>query len=91
MRGGDIVNTQRRKKKNHKKAANPIFLFIYTFVVVFVGLTLSNIFAVTINCLYKGFDNFLIKLFQLPYLLYLVFSLIFAIIFTLIIIKKRKL
>ena len=81
----------KHKKQFSRNVVNSILLFIASFVIVFIGFVLCNIFAITINCLFKGFDSFTIKLLELPYLLYLLFSLIFSIAFTLIIVKKSKL
>lgn len=67
-----------------------IVLFLETFAVVFVGFVLCNIGAVIINGIQNGFDLFLDKLCDIPYLLYLAFSMIFSIIFVLIIRGKTK-
>lgn len=67
-----------------------VILFLETFAIVFVGFVLCNIGAVTIDGIHNGFDLFLGKLCDLPYLLYLAFSLIFSIIFVLIIHGKTK-
>ena len=78
-----------KKLKNNKK--DGIFiLFLQIFGTLFVGFSLCNVFAVIIDCLFNGFDCFLLRVCELPYLLYLVFSLIISSVLFLIIYKKTK-
>ena len=80
------------KKKNQNRSIifQAILLFIAVFIIIFIGFVICNIFAIAIDCIFNGFDSFTIKLFELPYLLYILFSLIISFVFTVFIEKKSK-
>lgn len=78
------------KKSINNKKEGVLILFLQIFGTLFVGFSLCNIFAVTIDCLINGFDCFFLRLVELPYLIYLVFSLIISLVLLLIIHKKTK-
>ena len=59
-------------------------------LIVFVGFVIIYVGAVTINCLFNGFDGFVSNLCDLPYLLYLLLSLILSIVFILRINRVTK-
>lgn len=67
-----------------------LILFLESFLVIFVAFILSNLCAVTIDCLFDGFDYFLKRLSDLPYLLYACFSVGISAIFTSITVNKTK-
>lgn len=67
----------------------PLFvLFLKAFGIVFAGLVLVNICAVFVRCIFGGFAMFASQLADLPYVIYLVFSLIFSVVLALIIYRK---
>ncbi len=47
-------------------------------------------FGTVIRCIFNGFDDFLLKIIDLPYLLYLFFSLIISLILIFVIRQKAK-
>ena len=62
-------------------------LFLYSFLIIFLGMTLTNIFGCFIYGLQDG--DVTSRIIELPYLLYAVFSLIIsAVLFCLIFRKK---
>lgn len=62
-------------------------LFLYSFLIIFLGMTLTNIFSCFIYGLQDG--DVTSRIIELPYLLYVVFSLIIsAVLFCLIFRKK---
>ena len=67
-----------------------LILFLKSALIIFVGFILCNICAVTIDCLFDGFDYFLKRLSDLPYLLYACFSVGISVIFTTITVNKTK-
>lgn len=77
------------KNKKQRHAFDGV-LFIEAFAIMFAGFVLCNISAITIDCLFNGFQSFANRLFELPYFLYLLFSLIISFIFTLLIEKLKK-
>lgn len=64
--------------------------YLQTFLITFAGFVLSNICAVAIKAIGCGFDSFLDRLADLPYLLYLVFSLIISAILTLVLRSRTR-
>ena len=86
----EIRGSMKKKNQNRSIIFQAILLFIAVFIIIFIGFVICNIFAIAIDCIFNGFDNFTIKLFELPYLLYILFSLIISFIFTVFIEKKSK-
>ena len=76
--------------KHVKKRKNNLVLFLQFFGVLFVGFCLCNICSVAIGCIFNGFDVFLTRVIDLPYLLYLILSLIISAVWILIIRNKLK-
>ena len=79
------------KNKKHKNAKNGLglfVLFIECLAITFAGFCLCNILAITINCIFDGFNSFFGRVMELPFLLYLIFS--FVISAVLVIIIQRK-
>ena len=77
------------KNKKHNKS-DFFSLFLMFCGILFSGLSLCNICAITIDCIFNGFDSFLARIGSLPYLFYLIFSLILSLILAFIIHKKAK-
>lgn len=73
----------KQNKKKIKSKLSVLLLLIFTFVIVFLGLLLASVFAVVINCLFCGFSDFTPMICDLPYFVYLIFSLFVAIVLTL--------
>lgn len=65
-----------------------ILLFLFSFLIIFSGMTLANI----IGCVIYGLlnDDVMARVVELPYVLYAVFSLIISIIFLFLIFRKNK-
>lgn len=65
-----------------------ILLFLTSFSIIFIGITLANI----IGCVFYGLSdgNVLERVVELPYVLYAVFSLIISIIFLFLVFRKSK-
>ncbi len=79
-----------KKRKNDQTRKNNFVLFLQFFGVLFVGFCLCNIFAVAIDCIFNGFDAFFARVINLPYLLYLILSLILSAVWIFIIRRKLK-
>ena len=49
------------KKKNQNRSIifQAILLFIDVFIIFFIGFVICNIFAIAIDCIFNGFDNFI--------------------------------
>ncbi|MBE6548009.1 MAG: hypothetical protein E7667_03920 [Ruminococcaceae bacterium] len=73
-----------KREKSNKKRENKLVLFLQFFGVLFVGFSLCNICGVAIGCIFNGFDVFLTRVIDLPYLLYLILSLIISAVWILI-------
>ena len=67
-----------------------LILFLKSFSIIVAGFILCNICAVTIDCLFDGFDCFLKRILDLPYLLYACFSVGISVTFTTITVNKTK-
>ena len=81
------------KNKKHKHAKNVLGLFVLFFEflgIIFVGFCLCNIIAITINCIFDGFYSFLGRVMGLPFLLYLIFSIVISAVLAIIIQQKTK-
>ena len=81
------------KNKKNKYAKNGLGLFVLFlefFGIVFVGFCLCNIIAVTINCIFDGFNTFWGRVMELPFLLYLIFSFVISAVLAIIIQRKTK-
>ena len=80
----------KRSKSKKQMRFGFLSLLILSFLVLFIGFVSVNVLAVIINCLFNGFENFISILHDLPYLLYLLFSLVLSLVFALITIQKTK-
>ena len=69
--------------RNNKMLGRAVF-FASIVVILFVGIVLSNCFAVVIDGLFGGFENVLLQIREMPYLLYLAISLVLSAVLTLI-------
>ena len=72
------------------KRKNDLVMFLQFFGVLFVSFCLANICGVAIGCIFNGFNVFLARVIDLPYLLYLIFSLILSAVLILIIHDMMK-
>ena len=82
-----------KKHKNAKNAKNVFGLFVLFLEfsgILFVGFCLCNIIAITINCIFDGFYYFLGRVTDLPFLLYLIFSIVISAVLAIIIQQKTK-
>ena len=79
-----------KKRNNDKTRENNIVLFLQFFVVLLVGFCLCNICGIAISCIFNGFDLFLTRVVDLPYLLYLILSLILSAVWVFIIRRMLK-
>lgn len=57
---------------------------------MFVGFCLVNTIAIAIDCAFNGFGYFVERFLDLPFLLYLCFSLVISIILIIVIKRKTK-
>ena len=78
------------KKKNKNTKTGLLSLFLQILVVLFIGFCICSVWGTVIRCIFNGFDDFLLKIIDLPYLLYLFFSLIISLILIFIIRQKAK-
>ena len=81
------------KNKKNKNAKNRLWLFVLFlefFGIIFFGFCLCNMIAVTINCIFDGFNSFLGRVMELPFLLYLIFSFVISAVLAIIIQRKIK-
>ncbi len=78
----------KKPNKNEKKAS--LILFLQFFCTIFFGFCLCNICGIAIHCIFNGFNKFFLQVSELPYLLYLLFSLIISSVLILIIHKKTN-
>ena len=78
------------KKRNKNQKMGLLSLFLQFLVVLFMGFCICNVLNIVIRCIFNGFDDFLLKIIDLPYLLYLIFSLIISLILIFIIRQKAK-
>lgn len=60
------------------------------FAVIFAGFVLANICAIASRCIFNGFDVFGSQVLQLPYLLYLIASIVLSAILAAIVHVKSK-
>lgn len=67
-----------------------LILFLKSILIVFAGFVLCNICALTIDCVFDGFDSFFERVWDLPYIMYACFSAAISIIFTITVANKRK-
>ena len=65
-------------------------LLLQTFLITFSGFVLCNVITIVINDFFSGFGLFFEQLLALPYLLYLIFSLIISLLLTLIFTGKIR-
>ena len=79
-----------KKNKNAKNGLGLFVLFLEFFEIIFVGFCLCNIIAITINCIFDGFNSFLGRVMELPFLLYLIFSFVISAVLAIIIQRKIK-
>jgi hypothetical protein len=78
------------KKRNKNTKMGLLFLFLQILVVLFIGFCICGIWGTVIRCIFNGFDDFLLKIIDLPYLLYLFFSLIISLILIFVIRQLAK-
>ncbi len=78
------------KKRNKNSKMGLLSLFLQFLVVLFMGFCICNVLGIVIRCIFNGFDDFLLRIIDLPYLLYLLFSLIISLILIFIIRQKAK-
>ena len=78
------------KNEKHKKRFGLFVLFLEFFGILIVGFCLCNVIAVTIDCVFDGFNSFLEKIMDLPFLLYLGFSFVISIVLTVVMQSKTK-
>ena len=67
-----------------------VIFFLKSFAIIFTGFCLANILRVIITCLFSGDTLSVNQIIDLPYLLYLIFSLIISAIFAIILHIKSK-
>lgn len=79
-------NHKRRKKQNARLGLFALFLEFWG--TLFIGICLACVAAVTIDCIFEGFNSYLERIINLPFLLYLLFSFAFSTVLT-IVIKSR--
>ena len=79
-----------KKKNNSKTRENNIVLFLQFFIVLLFGFCLCNVCRIAISCIFNGFDLFLTQVMDLPYVLYLVLSVILSAVWIFIIRSKLK-
>ena len=79
-----------KKKNNRKTRENNIVLFLQFFIVLLFGFCLCNVCRIAIGCIFNGFDLFLTQVIDLPYVLYLILSVILSAIWIFIIRSKLK-
>ena len=65
-----------------------IGLFLFSFFIIFIGMSSANIIA----CVIYGFSDgtIFLKISELPYKLYAIFSLIISIIYLCLMLRKTK-
>jgi uncharacterized protein with PQ loop repeat len=78
------------KKRNKNTKTGLLSLFLQILVVLFIGFCICSVLGIVIRCIFNGFDDFLLKIIDLPYLLYLFFSLIISLILIFVIRQKAK-
>ncbi len=78
------------KTKKHKKGLGLFILFLEFWGILFAGFCLCNAIAVTIDCVIDGFNSFWERILNLPFLLYLGFSFVISIVFTIVIQSKTR-
>ena len=78
------------KNEKHKKRLALFVLFLEFFGILFIGFCLCNVIAVIIDCVFDGFNSFLEKIMDLPFLLYLGFSFVISIVLTIVMQSKTK-
>ena len=78
------------KNEEQKKRLGLFVLFLVFFGILFVGFCLCNVIAVTIDCVFDGFNSFLEKIMDLPFLLYLALSFVISIVWTIVMQSKTK-
>jgi len=67
-----------------------IISFLVLLIILFMGFCLCNTIVITIDCLFEDFDHFGARILDLPFLLYLFFSLALSTILTIVIQRKTK-
>ena len=81
------------KNKKHKNTKNGLELFVLFFElfgILFIGLCLCSIIAVTTGCMFNGFNSFCERIMALPFLVYLVFSFVISAVLAVIIQRKTR-
>ena len=78
------------KKANKSTKMGLLSLFFQFLAVLFMGFCMCSVLGIVVRCILNGFDDFLLRIIDLPYLLYLLFSLIISFILIFIIRQKAK-
>ena len=78
------------KSNKPKKNLGAFVLFLEFLGILFVGFCLCNAIAVTIDCIFDGFNLFWERIMDLPFLLYLGFSFVISIVLVIVIQSKTK-
>ena len=78
------------KYKKYKKGLGIFVFFLELFGILFVGFCLCNAIAVTIDCIFDGFNSFWERIMDLPFSLYLGFSFVISIVLAIVIQSKTK-
>ena len=78
------------KNKQHKKGLGLFVSFLEFTGILFAGFCLCNTMAVTIDCIFEGFDPFWERVADLPFLLYLGFSFVVSTALTIVIQRKAR-
>jgi len=87
-------NKRRSDAKTDKRNKNVktlgLFTFLFIFSVFFIGLLLSGVSAIFIRSIFHGFNGFLSRVYELPFLSYLLISSLLSLIFSIIIEYKSR-
>ena len=81
---------EQMKSKRCKNGLGLFVLFIEFLAIIFAGFCLCNVLAITIDCVFDGFNSFWERIMNLPFLLYLGFSFVISIVLTIPIYRKTK-
>lgn len=78
------------KSKRFKNGLELFALFIEFFAIILIGFCLCNAIAITIDCIFDGFNSFWERIMNLPFILYLGFSFVISIVLTIFIYRKTR-
>ena len=78
------------KKDGRRDRIIELIIVLVSAILAFVGMVLCDVLWIFIFCLIGGFDGFFTMVADLPYLIYLLISVVGALIIMILLCRKKK-